>query len=197
MLEPVQNSQFDNSLSNASQCDRFTLMRHYFFLASFFVLLLTSLPVWAAQITVFKAKRILEYKADGVTRTFKIGLGSSPTGRKLRQGDRKTPEGSYVITHKNPQSQFYLSLGISYPNLDDAALGRKAGVISAAQYAAIEAAIRQGRTPSQHTPMGGDVFIHGKGAGSDWTWGCIALDDKQMRVLYDLVRPGDKISIRP
>ena len=156
-----------------------------------------STPAWAAQITVFKAKRTLEYKADGITRTYKIGLGASPVGRKLRQGDRRTPEGSYVITHKNPHSQYYLSLGISYPNLNDAALGRKSGVISGTQYAAIEAAIRQGRAPSQHTPLGGDIFIHGKGAGSDWTWGCVALDDKQMRELYDLVRPGDKVSIRP
>lgn len=156
-----------------------------------------AIPAWAAQITVYKAKRVLEYKADGLTRSYKIGLGSSPVGPKLRQGDRKTPEGSYVITHKNPRSQFHLSLGISYPNLDDAALGRKAGVISGAQQAAIETAIRQGRAPSQHTPMGGDIFIHGKGAGSDWTWGCIALDDKPMRELYDLVRPGDKVRILP
>lgn len=156
-----------------------------------------AVPAWAAQITVHKAKRLLEYKGDGVTRVFKIGLGGSPLGRKLRQGDRKTPEGSYLITHKNPQSQYYLSLGISYPNLDDAAAARRAGVISQAQQAAIEAAIRQGRAPSQQTPMGGDIFIHGKGAGSDWTWGCVALDDRQMRELYDLVRPGDKVSIRP
>lgn len=156
-----------------------------------------TVPAWAAQITVFKSKRLLEYKADGVTRTYKIGLGGSPVGHKLRQGDRKTPEGSYVITHKNPQSQYYLSLGISYPNLNDAARARQSGVISTAQYAAIDAAIRQGRAPSQHTPLGGDVFIHGKGAGSDWTLGCVALDDKQMRELYDLVRPGDKVSILP
>ncbi|RSZ55828.1 L,D-transpeptidase family protein [Massilia atriviolacea] len=156
-----------------------------------------AVPAWAAQITVVKSKRVLEYKGDGVTRTFRIGLGGSPVGHKLRQGDRKTPEGSYVITHKNPRSQYYLSLGISYPNLNDAARGRQAGVISGAQYAAIAAAIEQGRAPSQHTPLGGDIFIHGKGAGSDWTWGCVALDDRQMRELYELVRPGDKVSIRP
>jgi murein L,D-transpeptidase YafK len=156
-----------------------------------------AIPAWAAQITVHKAKRLLEYKGDGVVRSYKIGLGSAPVGRKLRQGDRKTPEGSYLITHKNPRSQFALSLGISYPNLDDAARGRKAGVISGVQQAAIETAIRQGRAPSQRTPMGGDIFIHGKGAGSDWTWGCIALDDKAMCELYALVRPGDKVSIRP
>ena len=172
-------------------------MRNYFCLASFFFLLLSSLPAWAAQLTVFKAKRILEYKADGVIRRFKIGLGASPTGRKLRQGDRKTPEGNYLITHKNPQSQFYLSLGISYPNLDDAALAVRSGIITPGQHAAMAQAIKQGSVPSQHTPIGGEIFIHGKGAGSDWTWGCIALDDKQMRVLYDLVRPGDKVSIRP
>ncbi|NHZ36439.1 L,D-transpeptidase family protein [Massilia rubra] len=164
--------------------------------AALFLCALT-VPAWAAQITVYKAKRVLEYKGDGATRTYKIGLGGSPVGRKLRQGDRKTPEGSYVITHKNPQSQFYLSLGISYPNLDDAALGHKAGLISTQQYTAMTTAIQQGRAPSQHTPLGGDIFIHGKGAGSDWTWGCIALDDKQMRELYELVRPGDKVSIQP
>src|SRR5882757_9917600 len=80
-----------------------------------------------AELIVSKAKRSLEYQDDGALRQFPIGLGSSPVGAKTRQGDRRTPEGVYFITHKNSKSQFYLSLGISYPNLDDARAGLHAG----------------------------------------------------------------------
>jgi murein L,D-transpeptidase YafK len=138
---------------------------------------------------------VLEYREGGVSREFPIGLGTAPIGRKSRQGDRKTPEGAYFITHKNSRSQFYLSLGISYPNPDDAKAGLESGIISRAQYAAIEEASRQRQRPPQNTRLGGDIFIHGRGAQSDWTWGCIALDDEDMKFVFEHVRVGDKVMI--
>jgi len=157
--------------------------------------LLCATDAMAAEITVSKAKRILKYREDGVSREFPIGLGNAPVGRKSRQGDRKTPEGTYYVTHKNSKSQFYLSLGISYPNADDAKAGLESGLITPAQYAAIEEADRQRQSPPQNTRLGGDIFIHGRGAQSDWTWGCIALDDEDMKFLFEHARVGDKVSI--
>jgi len=150
---------------------------------------------FAAEIIVSKAKRTLEYREEGISREFPIGLGSAPIGRKSQQGDRKTPEGAYFITHKNSRSQFYLSLGISYPNPDDAKVGFESGMISRAQYAAIEETSRQRHRPPQNTRLGGDIFIHGRGAQSDWTWGCIALNDEDMKILFEHVRVGDKVTI--
>jgi murein L,D-transpeptidase YafK len=158
-------------------------------------LLIPAVDTMAAEIVVSKAKRILEYRQGGVSHEFPIGLGIAPVGRKSRQGDRKTPEGAYFITHKNSRSQFYLSLGISYPNPDDAKTGLESGLISQAQYAAIEEASRKRQLPPQNTRLGGDIFIHGRGAQSDWTWGCIAMNDEDMKFLFENVRVGDKIDI--
>jgi murein L,D-transpeptidase YafK len=111
------------------------------------------------------------------------------------QGDRKTPEGSYYITHKNAKSQFYLSLGISYPNLDDARAGLRAGLISKSEFARIETANKHKKLPPQGTRLGGDIFIHGGGAQLDWTWGCIALNNQDMDFLFTHVAVGDKVTI--
>jgi murein L,D-transpeptidase YafK len=149
----------------------------------------------AAEITVSKAKRTLLYQGDGLSRSFRVALGSVPVGRKTRQGDRKTPEGVYFISHKNPHSQFYLSLAISYPNADDAKVGLDAHVLSKREFDAIHAAIRKHVLPPQNTALGGDIFIHGRGSQSDWTWGCVALDDHDMEFLFQHVRVGDKVTI--
>ena len=161
------------------------------------ILCFTAREPWAAELTVFKASRLLVYREGATTRTFRIALGSAPVGRKTREGDRRTPEGDYFVTHKNPHSQYTLSLGVSYPNLADADLGFRDHRISAGQFASIKTALEAGRQPPQNTPLGGEVFIHGKGAARDWTWGCIALDDPDMVYLFARVRPGDRLRIRP
>lgn len=156
---------------------------------------LSAVDAAANEIFVSKDKRRLEYKAQGVSMVFPIGLGSAPVGEKLKQGDRKTPEGTYFITHKNSKSKFYLSLGISYPNQDDAKTALRFKRISMSEYAAIEKAILNGKLPPQNTPLGGNIFIHGGGAGADWTWGCIALNDEDMKFLFEHLSVGDRVTI--
>jgi murein L,D-transpeptidase YafK len=113
-------------------------------------------------------------------RTYDIDLGFSPRGDKKSEGDGKTPEGNYYINRKNPQSEFYLSLGISYPNLNDQAEAHRLGV-----------------------DPGGDIFIHGQGrwgrgkTGIDWTRGCIAITDTEMNEVFDLVQVGTPVTILP
>ena len=149
----------------------------------------------AGELTIQKEKRSLTYTDGNVTREFQVSLGFTPTGAKLKQGDGKTPEGVYFITHKNPKSNFYLSLGISYPDAEDAKEALRARLISRGEYAAITKAIRLHRTPPQNTRMGGAIYIHGGGARSDWTWGCIALNNEDMAFLFEHVRAGDKVTI--
>jgi L,D-peptidoglycan transpeptidase YkuD (ErfK/YbiS/YcfS/YnhG family) len=58
-------------------------------------------------------------------------------------------------------------------------------------------ALSQKKAPPQNTRLGGDIYIHGNGSSSDWTWGCVALDDRDMRQLFDAVSVGTPVKIRP
>ena len=150
------------------------------------------------RIVVFKAARQLQLLSDGaVVKTYRIGLGTNPVGHKQRQGDGRTPEGTYYVCVKNERSKFYLSLGLSYPDPGDAARAVAAGIISRAQHNAFVQAHRDRTTPPWNTALGGEIFIHGNGSGSDWTYGCIALDDADIKELFALVPKGTTVEIRP
>lgn len=90
-----------------------------------------------------------------------------------------------------------LSLGISYPNVRDAERGRSDGRISKEEARAIARAEGSGRCPPWDTALGGEIYIHGRGASADWTWGCIALDDPDMAELYAAVSVGTEVEIVP
>ncbi len=132
------------------------------------------------QIVVHKASRRMHlYHHDQRLRTFRVQLGGNPVGHKHREGDRRTPEGDYIIDRRNPNSAFHLSLGISYPDENDIARAEENG-----------------------WKPGGDIFIHGRGphfrrARGDWTDGCIAVSDRQMEDIYAMVRDGTPIRINP
>ncbi len=130
-------------------------------------------------VEVHKADRMMYLiSGDRIIETYKIRLGGNPIGPKQFEGDQKTPEGSYRITHRNPNSAYHLSLGVSYPNDADSAF-----------------ALANGLTP------GGDIFIHGANnngrSRGDWTVGCIAVTDKQIQQIYAMVNPGTLINIFP
>lgn len=124
------------------------------------------------------ARRMYLLHHERVLKRYDIGLGFAPEGHKQFEGDGKTPEGRYMIDRRNPNSAFYLSVGISYPNDRDAAFARS-----------------QGKSP------GGDIFIHGRGSkrpgGGDWTAGCISVSNKEMLEIYPMVRNGTVIDIEP
>lgn len=132
------------------------------------------------RIAVFKAKRRMYLLHETqVLRSYDIRLGFAPRGDKKVEGDGKTPVGDYLIDRRNPNSKFHLSLGISYPNRLDVAEARALG-----------------RSP------GGDIFIHGtpnlfKGRRDDWTWGCIAVSNREIEEIYAMVKNGTVISIYP
>lgn len=114
-----------------------------------------------------------------VLKQYDIHLGFAPRGHKTEEGDGKTPEGNYIIDRRNPNSRFHLSLGIDYPNEADIAQAKARGV-----------------------SPGGDIFIHGRprpwrNGKDDWTWGCIAVKDREMEDIYAMVRNGTPITILP
>jgi murein L,D-transpeptidase YafK len=157
-----------------------------------------KLPLKEPRIVVYKSKRRLELYSDGaLVRSYKVGLGLNPVPDKVRQGDRATPEGDFYIFTKNDKSAYYLSLGISYPNIEDAQRGLRDGLISRAQHDAILKAIKLKATPPQHTALGGDIYIHGNGASSDWTWGCVALENEDVKELFGAIALGTPVTIKP
>lgn len=115
-----------------------------------------------------------------VLRSFDVDLGFAPAGHKQFEGDGRTPEGRYLIDRRNPNSDFHLSLGISYPNENDR-----------------EVASSMGLSP------GGDIFIHGgprRGLdrnGPDWTAGCISVTNREMEDIYAMVKDGVPVDIFP
>jgi murein L,D-transpeptidase YafK len=132
------------------------------------------------KVVVYKADRKMQlFHNEKVLKTYKIALGFAPVGHKQIEGDGKTPEGLYYIDRRNPRSRFHLSIGISYPNTADIAYAKSIG-----------------KEP------GGEIFIHGKTGykgdnKGDWTWGCIAVPDRQMEDIYAMVRDGTPIYINP
>lgn len=105
-----------------------------------------------------------------------------PAGPKRRQGDRKTPEGWYRTSDK-PWSNYYGAIAVHYPNELDAAVGLADGTLSKRQHDAIVSATSRGEKPPQTTGMGGEILIHGGGSGSDWTLGCVAMDNPKIDLL--------------
>jgi murein L,D-transpeptidase YafK len=157
-----------------------------------------KLPLKNPLIVVTKSKRRLDLYSDGaLVRTYRVALGLNPVPDKKRQGDRATPEGEFYVFTKNDKSAFYLSLGISYPNIEDAERGLRDGLISRAQHDAIVKAIKRKSTPPQNTALGGDIYIHGNGSSSDWTWGCVALENEDIRELFDAIAVGTPVTIKP
>ncbi|MDR7058989.1 MULTISPECIES: L,D-transpeptidase family protein [unclassified Sphingopyxis] len=144
-----------------------------------------SLPAGAKadRLLVDKSDRVLIAYAGNreIVRYTNIRFGDAPTGHKQFEGDERTPEGRYTISGRNPTSAYHLSLRISYPNAADRAFAKA-----------------KGRSP------GGDIFIHGQPnawpgplIARDWTDGCIALSNAEIKQLWDIVPDGIPITIRP
>ena len=142
------------------------------------------------EVRVYKAKRQVQVLQNGtVIKTYAMRLGFAPIGHKTTEGDGKTPEGSYTLDWRNPNSLFYKSLHISYPNANDTAQAQARGVSA-----------------------GGDVMIHGSSnlpqgkpqqalydylPREDWTHGCVAVSNQDMDELWANVKNGTKIAIYP
>jgi len=131
-----------------------------------------------------KARRLMLISKGEVLKTYKIALGGTPNGPKERQGDDKTPEGTYFIDSRNKDSRYHLSLHISYPNERDKKRAKELGV-----------------------SPGGNIMIHGIKNGFswvgdshtevDWTKGCIAVTDEEIEEIEKVTPNGTTVEIRP
>jgi murein L,D-transpeptidase YafK len=137
------------------------------------------------KLVVYKSDNVMEaYENGQLAKTYKIALGRNPVGDKISEGDKRTPEGAYVINDRNPNSGYYKNLGVSYPNTEDIRDAKQTGV-----------------------SPGGQIKIHGlrNGLGFigkfhriiNWTAGCIAVTNKEMDELFASVQPEASIVIKP
>lgn len=147
------------------------------------------------NVHIDKSDRWLQVRSgDVVLVSWPVGLGG-PLDDKVRMGDLATPEGTFRVVTRNDRSSFHLFLGISYPVTEDAERGLAAGLITPAQARAIREADRAGRVPPWETTLGGKIGIHGGGGGSDWTLGCIAVENEQIEQLWEVARHGTRVTI--
>jgi murein L,D-transpeptidase YafK len=157
-----------------------------------------AFPLVHPELKVFKGDRRLELWAAGKrVKAYQVGLGLNPGGDKVEEGDFRTPEGRFYVCTRNAQSKFHRFLGLSYPNGEAAARGLRDGLITKAQHKAILDALRQGVRPPWDTKLGGQVGVHGHGASSDWTWGCVALEDADIEELWEACPKGTPVDIAP
>ena len=137
------------------------------------------------KLEILKSIRQLNvYAGDTILKTYSISIGAQPIGKKIVEGDNKTPEGNYFIYSKNENSVCYKNLGISYPDSID-----------------FYHAVQLGKFP------GGDIKIHGLPNKQpfwgkfhrlfDWTKGCVAVTNQEMDELYNSVEIGTAIQIKP
>ncbi|HEY3847425.1 MAG TPA: L,D-transpeptidase family protein [Acetobacteraceae bacterium] len=135
-------------------------------------------PLIADRVIVRKGERRLYLmRGETVLRSYRVALGLNPVGPKEQEGDSRTPEGHYQLTRRNPRSEYFLSIQVSYPNDKD-----------------LQRARRNRLTP------GGSIMIHGLPnelrrepayyEQRDWTDGCIAVSDSDMLEIW-LMTPQD------
>jgi murein L,D-transpeptidase YafK len=135
-------------------------------------------------LVVKSAKTLSLYRGAQLLATYPVVFGPHPKGHKQQEGDKRTPEGHYLLDFKKADSAFYKAIHISYPNAQD-----------------VERARQRGVSP------GGAIMIHGQknhlGWATpitrrfNWTNGCIALSNKDMDVVWAAVDAGTPINIKP
>jgi murein L,D-transpeptidase YafK len=143
-----------------------------------------TMPI-ADRVVLHKGeRRMLLIRGDSILRTYKVALGLNPVGHKERSGDFRTPEGLYYLTRRNPRSDFFLSIQVSYPNPADVKKAKRNG-----------------------WDTGGSIMIHGLPnqlkhtpgyyESRDWTDGCIAVSNSDMLEIWLLTANNTPIEILP
>jgi len=137
------------------------------------------------KVLVVKSERKLQLLSRGQPlKSYRISLGKQPSGPKQQQGDMRTPEGFYWIDWRKTSDKYNLSMHISYPNARDLARAQQEGVAPGSMI------MLHGTPVDEEYP---EWFFH----TLDWTEGCIALTNSDMREIWGVVKAGTLIEIRP
>jgi len=132
-----------------------------------------------------KERKMYLYKNNQIQSTLPISLGKNPLGTKEQEGDNKTPEGTFWIHRKLCSPKYYRSLCISYPREEDKQKAAQKGV-SPGKNITIHA------QPTWNADGHGDTYT----LANNWTQGCVAITNNDMKKLWYAVREGVPVIIR-
>lgn len=140
---------------------------------------------YADSVVVKKSERKMQLLKNGaVIREYRIALGASPKGHKFQEGDERTPVGDYILDWRNPRSNYYKSIHVSYPNDRDKTLAQVLGITPGGMI------MVHGMPNHIRSPM-----VRAEYSRRDWTDGCIAVQDAEMDEIWRMVRDGTPIRI--
>ena len=152
-----------------------------------------------------KSQTLYVYRGDELIRRLPADLGYNFYSDKIKRGSVedpdhwRTPDGTFYVVNKNPDSQYYRALVLNYPNREDAERGLRDSLITSTEYEAIISADDRFVMPPMNTLLGGWIEIHGDGTGrrANWTQGCVAILNESMDRIWDLVHVGTPVVIEP
>jgi murein L,D-transpeptidase YafK len=148
-------------------------------------------PAGTCRIIIDKSDFELKvYDQEGLYAVYPVVFGKEPERDKFKAGDRRTPEGSFIIQRKGKHARWHKMLMLNYPTAESMEKYRRR--------------IREGKITDTAKGIGGGIGIHGTEPGSDqlvdkfrnWTDGCISLKNKHIDDLYAYIQQGTKVVIR-
>jgi len=149
-----------------------------------------SQPLGTIYIVIDKSDyKLRVFDAKGWFATYPVVFGNNNLGDKKMQGDRQTPEGTFVILNKRRHEKWNKFLLLDYPNNKS--------------WEKFKAGKENGNIPTT-AKIGGQIGIHGTlryfdgvvDAYTNWTEGCISLKNNDLDELYELIVKGTKVKIR-
>lgn len=152
-----------------------------------------------------QANSLVVLQGKDIIKQYSISIGRGGIGDKKIVGDKKTPIGRYYVTRLKDSEKFHYFFGLNYPNQKDGLIGYKKKLITLAQFKAIKKASINKVTPPQNTRLGGAIGIHGIGKQTkqkllihkniNWTEGCIAVENHEVRELKKFIKIGTLVKI--
>ena len=148
-------------------------------------------------------RRVYLYRGPHLVKSFAADFGYNAFSDKQQRGSTverdhwRTPEGTFYVVRRNPNSEFYKALVLNYPDAEDARRGYREGLITRAQRDAIIRADEQLTMPPMNTKLGGWVEIHGDGTGAatNWTRGCVAVTNDAMNTIWWWAQVGTPVLV--
>ena len=149
-------------------------------------------------------KRLYLYDGTRLVMEVPADFGFNAFADKEKRGSEaerdhwRTPEGAFYVVRKNPNSQYHKAFLLNYPNAEDAERGLQTGLVSQREYDNIMAAEKASKAPPMNTRLGGMIEIHGEGTGlsTNWTQGCVAVENSRMDRLWGWVHEGTPVIIQ-
>ncbi len=166
------------------------------------VLAAASDDIWLSVDTDGLSLAVMQ--GDAPVKVFEnIAIGSNGATMVRTRDDSTTPLGEFTITEVKRSARFKLFMALNYPNLDHTERAFSDNRIGLREYKTLISDLKNGRPPAQNTSLGGQLGIHGVGAGDmkihqtvNWTNGCIALTNDQLMELAGWVTVGTRVVVR-